>query len=110
MDIHPTVKPVALIAELIRDCTHRQGIVLDGFAGSGTLFLAAERTGRIARAIEIDPIYVDVAIQRWEQESGLKAKHAATGLSLDELRTKRGRAQDEAITSIAAISRKRRSR
>lgn len=62
---HPTVKPVALIADAIKDCTHRNGIVLDPFGGSGTTMLAAERTGRKARLIEIDPYYVDAAVTRW---------------------------------------------
>ena len=75
MDAHPTVKPVALIADLMRDCSRRNGIVLDPFAGSGTVVLAAERTGRIARAIEIDPAYVDLAIRRWERMTGETALH-----------------------------------
>jgi DNA modification methylase len=75
MDAHPTVKPVALIADLMRDVSRRNGIVLDSFAGSGTVLLAAQRTGRIARAIEIDPAYVDLAIRRWERATGDKARH-----------------------------------
>ena len=59
-----------MIADAIRDVSHRKGIVLDPFAGSGTTLIAAERTGRIARAIEIDPHYVDVAVQRWQRETG----------------------------------------
>jgi DNA modification methylase len=53
LELHPTVKPVALIADLMRDCSRRNGIILDPFTGSGTTLLAAERTGRIARAIEL---------------------------------------------------------
>jgi len=60
LDLHPTVKPVALVADLIRDCSRRNGIILDPFGGSGTTILAAERTGRVARIIELDPLYVDV--------------------------------------------------
>jgi DNA modification methylase len=63
---HPTVKPAALIAGALKDCSRRNGIVLDPFAGSGTIFIAAEQTGRRARGIEIDPGYVDVAIKRWQ--------------------------------------------
>src|SRR5262249_49509588 len=59
MSLHPTVKPVALIADLIRDCSKRKGLILDPFGGSGTTLLAAERTGRVARLIELDPLYVD---------------------------------------------------
>ena len=67
LELHPTTKPVALIADLIRDCSRRNGIILDPFGGSGTTILAAERTGRVARVIELDPLYVDVAIRRWER-------------------------------------------
>ena len=76
---HPTVKPVALVADAIRDCSRRGGLVLDPFSGSGTTILAAERAGRRAAAIELDPLYVDVAIRRFEAQSGLKARKAATG-------------------------------
>lgn len=90
LELHPTVKPVALVADLIRDCSRRNGLILDPFGGSGTTILAAERTGRVARVIELDPIYVDVAIRRWEQSTGIKARHAATGLSFDQLAVQRG--------------------
>jgi len=66
---------------LIRDCSRRNGIILDPFGGSGTTILAAERTGRIARVIELDPLYVDVAIRRWERVTGIQARHIETGLS-----------------------------
>lgn len=71
--MHPTVKPVALVADAIRDCSKRNGIVLDAFSGSGTTIIAAEQTGRKARAIELDPRYVDVAVRRWEKETGKPA-------------------------------------
>jgi DNA modification methylase len=90
LDLHPTVKPVALIADLIRDCSRRNGVILDPFGGSGTTILAAERTGRIARTIELDPFYVDVAIRRWEQMTGISAKHAETGLTFSDTAAKRG--------------------
>src|SRR5271170_6386095 len=64
LDLHPTVKPVALVADLIRDCSRRNGIILDPFGGSGTTILAAERTRRAARVIELDPLYVDLTIRR----------------------------------------------
>jgi DNA modification methylase len=79
LELHPTVKPVALIADLIRDCSRRNGIILDPFGGSGTTILAAERTGRIARVVELDPLYVDVAIRRWQNITGLSAQHTKTG-------------------------------
>jgi DNA modification methylase len=89
LELHPTVKPVALIADLIRDCSRRNGIILDPFGGSGTTILAAERTGRIARVIELDPLYVDVAIQRWERVTGARVRHVKTGLSLAEVAAER---------------------
>jgi DNA methylase len=57
LELHPTTKPVGLIADLIRDCSRRNGIILDPFGGGGTTILAAERTGRVARVIELDPLY-----------------------------------------------------
>lgn len=70
LNLHPTVKPVALIADAIRDTTHRGDIVLDGFCGSGSTVLAAERTGRRCFGIELDPLYVDTIIRRWQDETG----------------------------------------
>ena len=71
--MHPTVKPVALVADAIKDCSRRNDLVLDPFAGSGTMLIAAERTGRRAAALEIDPHYVDVAIRRWQHFTGKAA-------------------------------------
>jgi DNA modification methylase len=84
------VKPVALIADLIRDCSKRNGLILDPFGGSGTTILAAERTGRIARLIEIDPLYVDVAIRRWEKITGVQARHVGSGLTFAQAAAERG--------------------
>ena len=86
---HPTVKPVALVADAIKDCTGRGDIVLDTFCGSGTTILAAERVGRRAYALEIEPRFVDVAIKRWQAFSRKDAIHADSGLSFDELASKR---------------------
>lgn len=86
---HPTIKPVALVAEAILDCSKRNSIVLDTFAGSGTTIVAAERTGRRAYAMEIDPIYVDVAIQRFEKLTGKTVVHAETKQSLAEMKAER---------------------
>jgi DNA modification methylase len=80
---------VALIADLIRDCSKRNGIILDPFGGSGTTILAAERTGRTARLIELDPLYVDVAIRRWGRITGVPARHAASGLSFEQVAAER---------------------
>ena len=70
---HPTVKPAALVIDAIKDCSRRGGLVLDPFCGSGTTLIAAERTGRKARAIEIDPAYCDVSIKRWQSHTGKSA-------------------------------------
>jgi DNA modification methylase len=75
--MHPTVKPVALVVDAIKDCSRRGDIVLDPFAGSGTTVIAAEKSRRRARAIEIDPAYVDVAIKRWQRLTGAMAAHDA---------------------------------
>jgi len=64
--IHPTVKPVAMIADAIKDVSHRNGIVLDLFGGSGSTLIAAHKTGRRARLCELDPVYCDRILQRWE--------------------------------------------
>jgi DNA modification methylase len=77
--LHPTVKPVAMVADALRDCSHLGDIVLDPFCGSGTTLIAAEKTGRVARCMEIDPLYVDAAVRRWERATGQKAVHATTG-------------------------------
>ena len=74
LQLHPTVKPIALVADAIKDVTKRGDLVLDTFLGSGTTLLAAERTGRRFRGTEIDPAYVDVAIARWEAMTGGEAK------------------------------------
>jgi DNA modification methylase len=68
--LHPTVKPVALIADILLDVTVRGEIVLDPFAGSGSTLIAAEKTGRRARGIELEPIYADVAVRRWQRWTG----------------------------------------
>ena len=68
--MHPTVKPVALIADAIKDCSKRNGLILDPFLGSGTTVLAAEVTGRRAAGLELDPRYVDCAIRRWQRTTG----------------------------------------
>lgn len=81
--MHPTVKPVAMVADAILDCSHRNGLVLDPFGGSGTTLIAAENTGRRARLIEIDPLYVDTTIRRWQKLTGKKAQHCATNALFD---------------------------
>jgi DNA modification methylase len=83
--LHPTVKPVALVADALLDCSARGNIVLDSFLGSGTTLIAAERVGRVCYGIEIDPLYVDVAIRRWQRHTGDRAIHAASGKCFDEI-------------------------
>ncbi|GHE05228.1 DNA methylase N-4 [Defluviimonas sp. 20V17] len=83
--LHPTVKPVALVADAIRDVTKRGEIVLDGFGGSGTTLIAAERTGRVARLVELDPIYCDVICRRYAALTGVEPALEATGATFEEV-------------------------
>lgn len=83
--LHPTVKPVAMVADALLDCSARGEVVLDAFLGSGTTLMAAERVGRVCFSIEIDPRYVDVAIRRWQDYTGQKAVHASTGRYFDQI-------------------------
>ena len=87
--MHPTVKPVALVADAIKDCSRRGGFVLDPFCGSGTILIAAERTGRKARALEIDPSYVDVAVRRWQTYTGKPAVLAGSGETFETIEEQR---------------------
>ena len=83
--IHPTVKPVALVADAILDCSTRRSIVLDSFAGSGTTIIAAQQVDRRAYAMELDPLYVDAGIRRWHDVGGETAVHDDTGQSFTEM-------------------------
>ncbi len=85
LELHPTVKPVALVGDAIRDCSKRNGIVLDLFLGSGTTVIAAEQTGRLCYAMELDPRYVDTAVRRWEAFTGGKARHGESGLTFEDM-------------------------
>ena len=89
LEMHPTVKPVALIADAIRDCSRRGEIVLDGFGGSGSTLIAAEKTGRVSRLIEYDPIYCDTIIRRWELYTGKRAVLAATDRTFEDVADER---------------------
>jgi DNA modification methylase len=77
--LHPTCKPVAMIADAMRDCSNRGGLIIDPFGGVGTTLIAADRTGRRACLIEIDPRFVDITIERWQRLTGGTALHADTG-------------------------------
>ena len=81
---HPTVKPVALVADAIKDASKRGDLVLDCFGGSGSTLIAAEKTKRKARLIELDPIYCDVIVRRWQSLTSGVAKHAETGEAFDD--------------------------
>lgn len=85
LSMHPTVKPVALVADAIKDCSHRRDVILDPFMGSGTTIVAAEKTGRRAYGIELHPTYVDTAVQRWEKLTGEAAIEQKTGVTFEEL-------------------------
>lgn len=86
---HPTVKPIALVADAIRDVTHVGDIVLDAFMGSGTTLLAAERTGRVGYGTEIEPRYIDVAVRRWEEMTGGSAILEGDGRSWAQIAAER---------------------
>jgi DNA modification methylase len=82
--LHPTVKPVALVADAIMDCSERGDVVLDNFLGSGTSLMAAERTGRRCYGLELDPLYVDTIVRRWQAYTGETVRHAASGRPFNE--------------------------
>lgn len=90
--LHPTVKPVALVADALLDCSSRGEIVLDTFLGSGTTLMAAERVGRVCCGLELDPLYVDTAIRRWQALTGEKAVLASSGMSFDAVQQERAAA------------------
>jgi hypothetical protein len=82
--MHPTVKPVAMLADAIRDFTKRGAIVLDPFAGSGSTLIAADKTGRHARCMEYEPRYCDVIVRRWQAYSGKAALFEGTDLTFED--------------------------
>jgi DNA modification methylase len=84
-ELHPTVKPVELVADAILDSTARGDIVLDAFLGSGTTVIAAERTGRICHGIELEPRFVDTIVRRWQSFTGQIAIQESTGRSFNEI-------------------------
>ena len=87
--MHPTVKPVALVADAIRDCSNHNETVLDIFGGSGSTLIAAEETGRLAKVLEYDPIYCDVIIKRFEKLYGVEAILSETGQTFSEIKKSR---------------------
>jgi DNA modification methylase len=104
--LHPTVKPAGMIMEAIRDTSKRGEIVLDPFGGSGSTLIAAHKTGRQARLIEISPGYCEVIIRRWEKTAKARAVLEATGETFDEVYARRNaemdRVADEALGMLEA--------
>lgn len=88
--MHPTVKPVAMIADALMDCSRRGEIVLDGFGGSGSTLIAAEKTGRQARLVEYDPLYCDTIIRRWQVYTGKQATLVGVGECFEDVDEARG--------------------
>ncbi|WP_289053033.1 site-specific DNA-methyltransferase [uncultured Aliiroseovarius sp.] len=100
LELHPTVKPVALVTDAIKDVTRRGDIVLDGFGGSGTTLIAAERCGRVSRLVELDPIYCDVICRRYAALTGHEAVLAETGESFASVAVRR--ADEAAAPAVEA--------
>ena len=86
---HPTVKPTAMLEDALLDLTNRGDIVIDPFLGSGSTLIAAEKTGRVCRGVEIDPLYVDVIVRRYEAATGEAATLVETGEAFDVLAARR---------------------
>lgn len=86
-DLHPTMKPVDLVERAIRNSSRPGDVVLDPFGGSGTTLIAAEKAGRVARLIELDPKYADVIVRRWQDWTGQQATREADGLAFDQAAT-----------------------
>ncbi|WP_236621834.1 DNA methyltransferase [Luteimonas huabeiensis] len=84
-DLHPTMKPVDLVERAIRNSSRPGDVVLDPFGGSGTTLIAAEKAGRVARLIELDPKYADVIVRRWQDWTGQQATREADGLAFDRV-------------------------
>jgi DNA modification methylase len=85
LELHPTVKPLQLVIDALLDCSNRGDIVLDCFLGSGTTLLAAEQTGRMCRGIELDPLYVDTAMRRYQNLTGQDAVRVKDGKLFREI-------------------------
>jgi DNA modification methylase len=99
--MHPTVKPVALVSDAIKDVSRRGDVVLDPFGGSGSTLIAAERTGRHARLIEIDPVYCDVIVRRWAALTGGEALLAGSERRFGEIAAERLAAAEQPAAEVA---------
>lgn len=95
IELHPTVKPLQLVADALLDTTTRGDIVLDSFLGSGTTLMAAEEVGRVCYGMELDTLYVDTIIRRWQARTGDQAVNAITGVTFDQM----GADQNEATNA-----------
>jgi DNA modification methylase len=95
LELHPTVKPVQLVMDALLDCSNRGDIVVDSFLGSGTTLLAAERTGRICRGIELDPLYVDTSIRRWQNLTGQDAIRVSDGKLFRDVEAEQEQADEQ---------------
>jgi DNA modification methylase len=95
LGLHPTAKPVQLVMDALLDCSNRGEVVLDAFLGSGTTLLAAQRTGRICRGIELDPLYVDTAIRRWQNLTGRDAVRLSDGKLFREVEAEKERSDEQ---------------
>ncbi len=100
LSLHPTVKPVALVSDAIRDVTKRGGIIFDPFGGSGTTLIAAEKTGRSARLMEIDPAYCDAIIQRWQTLTGKRAVHDGGWGDFETIKANRSNTDDAPVEAV----------
>jgi DNA modification methylase len=101
---HPTVKPWALVADAIKDCTGVGESVLDCFCGSGTTLIAAEKARRVGFGIELDPAYVDVAVRRWQALTGKDAVHAESGLTFAQVQAQRAGVLPTTVTELPSAS------
>ncbi len=86
---HPTVKPTAMLTDALLDLTHRGDIVIDPFLGSGSTLIASEATGRVCRGVELDPLYVDVIVRRYQAVTGILAVLAETGETFEAVASRR---------------------
>jgi DNA modification methylase len=105
--VHPTVKPIGLVTDAMRDCSRRGDIVLDPFLGSGTTILAAERVGRRGYGLEIDPLYVDATVRRWQNFTKRDAVLEGTAETFDEVEISRNQSKSAGINSQSARSRRK---
>lgn len=108
--MYPTMKPVALVADAIKDCSRRRHIILDPFAGSGTTVIAAEEIGRRARVIELDPVYCDTIIRRWQSYTDKRDRHAVTGKTFEVVDEQAGIADETSAPKLEGIRRRQKTK